>query len=120
MRVILTIGLAVTTVSTPLYAQAEDQQSASVFANPVKGDSAAQSAACRAGPMAAFGRYLGSYDFEDAQVAADGTWREGEGGQWDFHCIGEGVAVQDFWRPKAGGFGTTLRMYNVEADAWDI
>ncbi|MEO0500731.1 MAG: hypothetical protein AAF205_09270 [Pseudomonadota bacterium] len=120
MRLYLKIGLALAAVAAPLHAQDSVDPAASVFANPLKGDYAAQSSACREGPMAAFGRYLGSYDFQDAQIAADGSWTEGKGGQWDFFCLGEGIAVQDFWQPNAGGYGATMRMYNAETDAWDI
>jgi hypothetical protein len=29
-----------------------------------------------------------------------------------------GIAVQDFWMPNAGGFGTNLRTYNPDTESW--
>jgi hypothetical protein len=31
-----------------------------------------------------------------------------------------GIAVQDFWMPNAGGFGTNLRTYNPDTESWEI
>ena len=76
---------------------------------------------CLAGPMEQFGRYLGDWDIADEQLQQDGkTWSPGKGARWNFTCLGNGTAIQDFWMPNGGGFGTNLRMYNKDTDSWDI
>ncbi len=94
--------------------------SPSLFTDPSKGDADAQARACTEGSVSAFGRYVGSWNFVDSQITPDGTWVEGQGGEWDFHCLGEGIAIIDLWRPKAGGFGSTMRMLDPEDGTWDI
>lgn len=76
---------------------------------------------CLEGPMAQFGQYLGSWDINDSQLAADGTgWSDGGGARWDFVCVGNGTAIQDFWMPNSGGVGTNLRIYQPETNSWDV
>jgi len=78
-------------------------------------------AACMDGPLAQFGRYIGNWDIADSQLSEDGTeWTDGEGAQWNFVCIGNGTAVQDFWMPANGAVGTNLRIYNTVTENWDI
>ena len=77
--------------------------------------------ACLEGPMAQFGRYVGDWKIEDEQLARDGSgWGPGKGARWKFKCIGDGTAVQDYWHPNGGGFGTNLRTYNPDTGKWEI
>ena len=76
---------------------------------------------CLEGPQAQFGQYLGDWDMQDWQLSSDGTsWDKMQGARWIFSCVGDGVAVQDFWMPAEGGFGTNLRMYNPATESWDV
>jgi len=76
---------------------------------------------CLEGPMAQFGRYVGDWKIEDEALAQDGSgWGPGKGARWVFECIGDGMAVQDFWYPNGGGYGTNLRTYNPDTGAWEI
>lgn len=77
--------------------------------------------ACMEGPMAEFGRYVGDWKIDDQTLAQDGSgWAPGKGARWIFKCVGEGTAVQDFWMPNGGGWGTNLRTYNPDTSAWEI
>lgn len=42
------------------------------------------------------------------------------GERWIFECVGDGTAVQDYWLPKRGGFGTNRRTCNSDIGAWQI
>ena len=76
---------------------------------------------CQDGPIAQFGQYIGDWKIEDEQLAQDGSaWSEGKGARWIFACVGDGTAVQDFWLPNGGGFGTNLRTYNADTETWEI
>ncbi|SIO12204.1 hypothetical protein SAMN02745824_3033 [Parasphingorhabdus marina DSM 22363] len=76
---------------------------------------------CMTGPTAQFGRYVGDWDIADETLSQDGkTWTRGPGARWHFTCVGNGTAIQDFWMPNGGGFGTNLRMYDKDKGAWDI
>jgi len=81
-----------------------------------------QTDGCQSGPMAQFGRYVGDWNIEDQSLSQeDGkTWSPGKGARWNFTCVGDGIAVQDFWMPNGGGKGTNLRIYNPETESWDI
>ena len=80
-----------------------------------------KSEGCRQGPMAQFGRYLGDWNIQDWQLSQDGQeWTEQKGARWNFVCVGNGLAIQDFWMPNTGGVGTNLRTYNQETQSWDI
>lgn len=80
-----------------------------------------QTEGCLEGPTDQFGRYIGDWDIQDWQLQQDGTtWIEQQGARWNFTCVGNGVAVQDFWMPNAGGYGTNLRMYDPKTEKWDI
>ena len=71
--------------------------------------------------MAQFGRYVGDWKIDDEALAQDGSgWAPGKGARWVFECIGDGTAVQDFWWPNGGGYGTNLRTYNPDTGAWEI
>ena len=77
--------------------------------------------ACMEGPMAQFGRYVGNWDIEDSRRLPDGSgWVPGNASRWDFVCLGNGVAVQDFWMPDDGTVGTNLRTWNADEARWDI
>lgn len=77
--------------------------------------------ACMEGPMAQFGRYVGNWDIADSQLKQDGSgWSDGAGAKWNFVCIGDGVAVQDFWIPNGGGIGSNLRTWHPDTETWDI
>ena len=77
--------------------------------------------ACMAGPLAQFGRYVGSWDVADSRLSQDGGgWLPGDGARWNFVCIGNGTAIQDFWMPADGNVGTNLRTYNADTASWDI
>ncbi len=80
-----------------------------------------EKSACMDGPMAQFGRYVGDWKITDEALARDGSgWGPGQGARWIFECIGNGVAVQDFWQPNGGGWGTNIRTYNPGTDSWEI
>jgi len=77
--------------------------------------------ACMQGPLAEFGQYIGNWDIADSSLDKDGQgWSDGEGARWNFVCIGNGIAVQDFWLPANGNVGTNLRTYNSDTSSWDI
>lgn len=77
--------------------------------------------ACMEGPMAEFGQYIGDWDIADSQLSQDGSeWTDGAGARWNFVCIGEGTAVQDFWMPNDGPVGTNLRTYSQATESWDV
>ncbi|MFT5138501.1 MAG: hypothetical protein ACI9H8_000315 [Lysobacterales bacterium] len=76
---------------------------------------------CLEGPMEQFGRHLGQWKIEDSEYQKeDGSWKDGVGAQWDFVCLGNGAAIQDFWMPNDGGTGTNLLTWNKETESWDI
>ncbi len=92
-------------------------------AAPQPGDAGpfSEAAGCQEGPLAQFGQYLGQWQIEDSQLASDGSgWSEGPGAQWNFECLGNGTAIQDFWIPNGGPVGTNLRTYNPDSGNWDI
>lgn len=77
--------------------------------------------ACMDGSLAQFGRYVGDWHIDDEVLARDGSgWGPGKGARWIFECIGDGLAVQDYWIASGGGFGTNLRSYNPETESWEI
>ncbi len=76
---------------------------------------------CMQGPLEQFGRYLGNWNIEDSQLGPDGkTWTPGPGARWNFVCLGNGTAIQDFWMPPDGSVGTNLRTWNPNTESWDI
>jgi len=80
-----------------------------------------EKSACMEGPLAQFGQYIGDWDIEDAQLSQDGSgWAPGAGARWNFVCLGEGTAIQDFWMPNDGPVGTNLRTWNPDTEAWDV
>lgn len=80
-----------------------------------------EKSACMEGPLAEFGQYIGDWDIEDMQLSQDGTaWTPGAGAKWNFVCLGDGTAIQDFWMPNDGPLGTNLRTWNADTGSWDI
>jgi len=81
----------------------------------------ATGSACLDGPTAQFGRYIGDWKIEDQSFARDGSgWKPEAGARWIFECVGDGLAVQDYWMPNDGGYGTNLRTYNPDTGRWEI
>lgn len=84
-------------------------------------------AGCKTGPVVQFGRYLGDWNIADEALSPDGkTWSPGAGARWNFTCVGNGIAIQDFWMPNPTsanpepGVGTNLRMYEPETGDWNV
>jgi len=82
---------------------------------------------CMTGPVEQFGRYIGDWDIADQGLSQDGkVWTPGNGARWNFTCVGNGAAVQDFWMPndadgnKLPGGGTNLRIYEPKTESWEI
>ena len=109
----LIAGLSIVILMQPQPARAEHSANEAIPFN--------EDAGCLEGPMAQFGGYLGNWNIADSQLQDDGvTWKPGTGARWDFVCLGNGTAIQDFWLPKDGGVGTNLRTYNQDTESWDI
>ena len=89
-------------------------------------------AADRAGKMDLYGRFVGSWDLDVTQIADDGTKRRRKG-EWHFGWVLEGRGIQDVWivpprgelrrgdaAANVNSWGTTLRIYDLRIDAWQI
>lgn len=87
--------------------------------------------ASQASRMTLYDRVLGDWSLEVIDHGADGT-RRVAAGEVHFAWVLEGRAIQDVWimprrelrrpdLPKAGNrYGTTLRVYDPEADVWRV
>lgn len=87
--------------------------------------------ASQAGRMTLYDRVLGDWSLEAIDHGADGTRRVASG-EVHFAWVLEGRAIQDVWivparelrradLPRAGNrYGTTLRIYDPEADVWRV
>lgn len=119
MKKYILIGAAVLTVSC---APASKTSSPSNATEPLNAVLMGNIDGCMDGPSQQFGRYIGDWDIQDWSLSQqDGkTWNEGKGARWNFTCVGDGIAVQDFWMPNGGGVGTNLRIYNAETESWDV
>jgi hypothetical protein len=86
----------------------------------------------RTGKMDLYGRFVGSWDLDVRQFSDDGRERRRDG-EWHFGWALEGRAVQDVWivpprgelrhgdaTAKVNSYGTTLRVYDPDIDAWRI
>jgi hypothetical protein len=86
----------------------------------------------RAGKMGLYGRFVGSWDL-DVRQFSDGRRERRRAGEWHFGWALEGRAVQDVWIVPPRGelrhgdaaanvhsYGTTLRVYDPDIDAWRI
>ena len=88
----------------------------------------AEAEGCQTGSVAQFGRYVGDWDVADETLSRDDgvTWTPGNGARWNFTCVGNGIAVQDFWMPNGAaggpppGVGTNLRIYDPKTEQWEI
>jgi hypothetical protein len=89
-------------------------------------------AADRAGKMDLYGRFVGSWNLDVMLRADDGSERR-RNGEWHFGWALEGRAIQDVWivpprgelrrgdaAANVNSYGTTLRVYDPEMDAWKI
>jgi len=89
-------------------------------------------AADRAGKMDLYGRFVGSWDLDVMQFPEGGVRRQRKG-EWHFGWVLEGRAIQDVWivpprgelrhgdaAANVNSYGTTLRVYDVRIDAWQI
>ena len=89
-------------------------------------------AADRAGKMDLYGQFVGSWTLDVTQFADNGTPRRRRG-EWHFGWALEGRAVQDVWivpprgewrrgdaAANVNSYGTTLRIYDPDIDAWRI
>jgi len=89
-------------------------------------------AADRAGKMGLYGRFVGSWELDVTQISDDGKKRR-RPGEWHFGWALEGRAIQDVWIVPPRGelrhgdaatlinsYGTTLRVYDPDIDAWRI
>lgn len=77
-----------------------------------------------------FGQFVGEWDFDWRNVDGNGNERKVKG-EWIFSWTLQGNAVQDLFicpsreynklnpQPDAE-YGTTIRIYNPQKDAWDI
>jgi hypothetical protein len=86
----------------------------------------------RAGKMDLYGRFVGSWDLDVTQIPDNGIVRRRRG-EWHFGWALEGRAIQDVWivpprgelrsgdaAANANSYGTTLRIYDPDIDAWRI
>jgi hypothetical protein len=89
-------------------------------------------AADRAGKMDLYGWLVGSWDLDVTQYREDGVERQRKG-EWHFGWALEGRAIQDVWivpprgelrhgdaAANVNAYGTTLRVYDVRIDAWQV
>jgi hypothetical protein len=84
-----------------------------------------------AGKLNLYGRFVGAWTFHASRHLEDGTVLTGRG-EVHFGWVLEGRAIQDVWilpardagpSPALGKwtfYGTTLRLYDPDADAWHI
>ena len=86
----------------------------------------------RAGKMDLYGRFVGSWDLDVRQFSEDGRELR-RAGEWHFGWALEGRAIQDVWivpprgelrhgdaASNVNSYGTTLRVYDPDIDAWRI
>lgn len=92
----------------------------SIFAQDFNSTAMNKMDGCMQGPTAQFGKYVGDWDILERRLGQDGNWTDHTGTRWNFKCVGDGIAVQDFWLPANGNAGTNLRIYNAETESWDI
>ena len=76
-------------------------------------------AADRADRLALYGQFLGDWEMHGAVHADDGATSKGEG-EIHFGYVLAGRAIQDVWIFADLFYGTTLRIYDPNIDAWHI
>lgn len=72
-----------------------------------------------AAQMGLYGWLIGDWTFDAAVRKSDGTQHQGRG-EIHFGWVLEGRAIQDVWILPGVFYGTTLRVYDPEIDAWHI
>ena len=80
---------------------------------------AAGPAADGAGKLALYGQFVGDWEMDALVHAEDGSTQRGHG-EIHFGWVLKGRAIQDVWIFPGVFFGTTLRVYDPELDAWHI
>jgi hypothetical protein len=73
----------------------------------------------RADKLNLYGWLIGSWHMKASTFTADGTKHTGSG-EIHFAWALEGRALQDVWILPGVFYGTTLRIYDPEMDAWHI
>lgn len=76
-------------------------------------------AADRADRMALYGRFIGDWAFDALVHKDDGSEHRGSG-EIHFAWALDGRAIQDVWILPGLFYGTTLRVYDSDLDAWHI
>ena len=69
-----------------------------------------------------FGQFVGVWDFDLTDFAADGT-RSAGSGEWIWGWILQGRAVEDVWILRTGKrreYGATIRFYDAARDHWRV
>lgn len=67
-----------------------------------------------------YGRLIGSWDIDNHQYdERTGEWHRSQR-ECHFRWILNGHAVQDLWGSPSEGFGTTVRAYDADIDAWRV
>lgn len=123
-------GLATAVVEAFAEARARPHQGAPARPPLAEVLEAPSSAAEHAEALRLYGQFVGDWELDVTDHAADGT-RRTRHGEWRFGWILEGRAVQDVWRvPALGdpgaagrpptGFGTTVRTYDPKRDQWTV
>jgi hypothetical protein len=77
-------------------------------------------AADRAEKMTLYGRFIGSWEMESVIHDEAGEKQPGPNGEIHFGWALEGRAILDVWSLPGFFYGTTLRVYDPELDAWHI
>jgi hypothetical protein len=73
----------------------------------------------RAGRMGLYGWLVGDWEMDAVVHADDGAAHKARG-EIHFAWVLEGRAIQDVWILPGFFFGTTLRVYDPDIDAWHI
>jgi hypothetical protein len=67
-----------------------------------------------------YGRLIGSWDIDNRQYdERTDEWRRTKR-ECHFRWILDGRAVQDLWGSPSEGFGTTVRAYDADLEAWRV
>lgn len=74
-----------------------------------------------------YGQFVGRWRCAPAFLDATGAWQEPPARPtWIWHWVLNGAAIQDVWipdpdhSPAGAAMGTNLRVYDAEADRWDM
>jgi hypothetical protein len=80
---------------------------------------AAHPASARADKLGLYGWLIGQWEMDAVIHLDDGTQHKGRG-EIHFGWVLEGRAIQDVWILPGVFYGTTLRIYDPNIDAWHI